>query len=166
MTLPLALLVAILVGAVTACVTGPVMGALPEPALAEGEVKVTFQVERIPGTHQVRVGHVLKFTKLTSMGRSMEETDGATVLYVGKFGALSLAQPDLFDTGAQRLVDVVVPTQLLDDLPGGEPEFAETRCKCGDTRRPVHADPSCRGDPPLAARSVPVCPRRDADGLC
>ena len=72
----------------------------------KGEVKVTFQVERIPGTHQVRVGHVLKFTKPTSMGRSMEETDGATVLYVGKFGALSLAQPDLFDTGAQKkLID-------------------------------------------------------------
>ena len=36
----------------------------------------------------------------------------------------------------------------------------------GTPRRPVPADPSCRGDPPLAARSVPVCPRRDADGLC
>jgi leader peptidase (prepilin peptidase)/N-methyltransferase len=42
-TLPLALLVAILVGAVTACVTGPVLGALPEPALAEGEVKVRYR---------------------------------------------------------------------------------------------------------------------------
>ena len=63
----------------------------------KGEVKVTFQVERIPGTHQVRVGHVLKFTKPTSMGRSMEETDGATVLHVGKFGALSLAQPSLLE---------------------------------------------------------------------
>lgn len=72
----------------------------------KGEVKVTFQIERIPGTHQVRVGHALKFTKPTSMGRSMEETDGATVLYVGKFGALSLAQPDLFDTVAQKkLID-------------------------------------------------------------
>ena len=66
---------------------------------------------------------------------------------VGAVGvALVLKGPSdaLSDTGAQLLVYVVVSTQLLDDLPGGEPEFAETRCKCGDTRRPVHADPSCR----------------------
>jgi hypothetical protein len=70
----------------------------------KGEVKVTFSVERIPGTHQVRIGHALKFTKPTSMGKSSEETAGATVLYVGKYGALSLAQPGLFDEERQRRI--------------------------------------------------------------
>lgn len=40
----------------------------------------------------MRIAHTLTFTKPTSMGKSSEETDGATVLHVGKFGALSLAQ--------------------------------------------------------------------------
>lgn len=45
----------------------------------------------------MRIAHTLTFTKPTSMGKSSEETDGATVLHVGKFGALSLAQPSLLE---------------------------------------------------------------------
>jgi hypothetical protein len=72
-----------------------------------GRVTVVFDFETIAGTHQVRVAHNLKFTKPTSMGRSSEETDGASVLYVGKYGALSLAQPDMFEgerASAQRRI--------------------------------------------------------------
>jgi len=60
-----------------------------------GKVSIEFKLEKIQGTSQVRLGHSLKFSKPTSTGRSIEETDGATVLHVGKFGALSLAQPSL-----------------------------------------------------------------------
>jgi len=62
----------------------------------KGEVIVKFKIEQIMGTHQVRIQHDLKFSKPTSMGRVSEETSGATVLHVGKYGALSLAQPPLF----------------------------------------------------------------------
>lgn len=73
----------------------------------KGKVTLSFDFEKISGTSQVRVGHALKFIKPTSMGRSSEETDGASVLYVGKFGALSLAQPDMFEgeRKQRRIVD-------------------------------------------------------------
>jgi hypothetical protein len=57
----------------------------------------TFKLQKIAGTSQVRMGHALKFTKPTSMGKTTEETDSATVLHVGKYGALSLAQPSLLE---------------------------------------------------------------------
>lgn len=62
-----------------------------------GEVTVKFKIERIAGTQQVRMQHDLRFSKPTSLGKSSEETSSATVLYVGKFGALSLAQPSLLE---------------------------------------------------------------------
>jgi hypothetical protein len=62
-----------------------------------GEVVVKFKMAKIAGTSQVRIGHSLKFIKPTSMGKSIEETDSATVLHVGEFGALSLAQPSLLE---------------------------------------------------------------------
>ncbi len=66
-----------------------------------GEVTIKFKVEQIPGTHQVRMGHTMKFTKPTRVGKSSEETEGATVLYVGVNGRLSLAQPSLLDKARQ-----------------------------------------------------------------
>ena len=63
----------------------------------KGQVVITLDMERIAGTHQVRVGHRLKFTRPTGLGKSSEEADGATVLHVGKYGALSLAQPSLLE---------------------------------------------------------------------
>ncbi|WP_275272449.1 hypothetical protein [Limnobacter sp. P1] len=62
-----------------------------------GEVTVKFTFQRIPGTMQVRCEHALKFSKPTMDGKAMEEESRATVLHVGKFGALSLAQPSLLD---------------------------------------------------------------------
>jgi hypothetical protein len=70
----------------------------------KGKVTITLDFERIPGTQQVRVAHLMKFIKPTSMGRTSEETDNASVLYVGKFGALSLAQPRLFDDERQKRI--------------------------------------------------------------
>lgn len=62
-----------------------------------GEVSIKFKIEQIQGTHQVRLQHDVKFKKPTSMGTASEETSSATVLHVGKYGRLSLAQPSLLD---------------------------------------------------------------------
>ncbi len=69
-----------------------------------GEVSIKLKIERIAGTHQVRLQHDVKFSKPTSMGRASEETSGATVLHVGKYGRLSLAQPSLLDNERQTKV--------------------------------------------------------------
>lgn len=69
-----------------------------------GEVSIKFKIDRIHGTHQVRLQHDVKFKKPTSMGSASEETSGATVLHVGKFGRLSLAQPSLLDEKRQGTI--------------------------------------------------------------
>lgn len=61
----------------------------------KGKVTLTFDVERIPGTHQVRIEHALKYMRPTSVGKSTDEAGGATVLHVGQYGKLSLAQHPL-----------------------------------------------------------------------
>jgi hypothetical protein len=66
------------------------------------EVTVKFKIEVITGTHQVRIQHDTKFKRPTSMGTKTEETSGATVMHVGKFGALSLAQPSMFNKERQQ----------------------------------------------------------------
>ena len=66
-----------------------------------GKVTLEFKIEKIAGTHQVRLEHGCKFTRPTGMGKASEETSGATVLHVGKYGALSLAQAPLFDKSRQ-----------------------------------------------------------------
>lgn len=63
----------------------------------KGEVTLKLKFEQIKGTHQVRVAHELKFLKPTGTGRSAEETLGATVLHVGTYGRVSLAQPSLLE---------------------------------------------------------------------
>lgn len=67
-----------------------------------GEVTVKFKIEKITGTQQVRLQHDVKFMKPTSMGKAGEETSGATVLFVGKYGALSLAQPSLLNDASRQ----------------------------------------------------------------
>jgi hypothetical protein len=66
-----------------------------------GSVTVSFKLAKIAGTHQVRMSHDLKFIKPTSTGKTAEKVEGATVLHVGKYGALSLAQPSLLDKAKQ-----------------------------------------------------------------
>jgi len=70
----------------------------------KGKVTVTFEIERIAGTTQVRIGHKLQFSHPTMTGRISEETEGEDVMHVGKYGALSLAQPSLL--GKQQRLDV------------------------------------------------------------
>lgn len=67
----------------------------------KGEVSITFRFERIPGTTQVRCEHTLKFTRPTMDGKAGEEESRSTVLHVGRFGALSLAQPSLLERAKQ-----------------------------------------------------------------
>jgi hypothetical protein len=70
-----------------------------------GKVTITLDLERIPGTHQVRIAHTLKYTKPTSLGKTSDEASAATVLHVGKYGALSLAQGSLIpDEKAQHRI--------------------------------------------------------------
>ena len=67
----------------------------------KGEVVIKLRMEPIKGTHQVRVVHGVEFKHATGFGRASEVAEGATVLHVGKGGALSLAQPGLFDTAGR-----------------------------------------------------------------
>ena len=69
-----------------------------------GEVSVSMKFTRIDGTSQVRCAHTLKFNKPTMDGKSSEEETRATVLHVGKFGALSLAQPSLLEKERQTSI--------------------------------------------------------------
>lgn len=71
-----------------------------------GKVSIEFSFERIEGTPQVRVEHVLKFSRPTQDGKAGEEEKRHTVMHVGKFGALSLAQPSLLgkDENQQSLI--------------------------------------------------------------
>lgn len=71
----------------------------------KGEVSITLKFEHIKGTHQVRIEHVTKFVKPTMSGRASEEAKGATVMHVGRFGRLSLAQPSLLDDDRQKRID-------------------------------------------------------------
>lgn len=66
-----------------------------------GEVTISLKFKRIEGTSQVRCEHVLKFTRPTMDGKAGEEESRSTVLHVGKFGALSLAQPSLLEKQRQ-----------------------------------------------------------------
>lgn len=65
-----------------------------------GEVIVKFKFSRIPGTMQITCNHSLKYVKPTKDGKAGEEESRDTVLHVGKYGALSLAQAPL-DLGKQ-----------------------------------------------------------------
>ena len=67
----------------------------------KGEVTLKLKFEHIKGTSQVRMEHDLAFKKPTGSGASSEVTKGATVLHVGRFGALSLTQPSLLDRDTQ-----------------------------------------------------------------
>ncbi len=73
----------------------------------KGEVDIKLKFERIAGTHQVRIGHTLKFKKPTGLGSVVEQAEGASVLHVGKYGALSIAQQSLpgADTRQKSLTD-------------------------------------------------------------
>ena len=60
-----------------------------------GKVTVEFNFEPIKGTQQVSVSNRIAFTKPTSLGKASEETEGTTVLHVGRNGALAITQQQL-----------------------------------------------------------------------
>ena len=70
----------------------------------KGEVALSFKIEHIKGTSQVRIEHITKFKKPTMSGAASEEAKGATVMHVGRFGKLSLAQPSLLDNEKQTRI--------------------------------------------------------------
>lgn len=72
----------------------------------KGEVILKMKFEHIKGTSQVRMEHELSFKKPTGSGVSSEVTKGATVLHVGRFGALTLTQPSLLDRDTQTTFPV------------------------------------------------------------
>lgn len=63
----------------------------------KGKVSVRFDVDHIPNTNQARFVWTLTNDVPTSMGKRSEEITGATVLFVASNGAVSLAQPSMFD---------------------------------------------------------------------
>lgn len=67
----------------------------------KGEVSLKFSFERIPGTTQVRCEHTMKFVRPTLDGKAGEEEARSTVLHVGKFGRLQLAQLDMLKNAGQ-----------------------------------------------------------------
>jgi hypothetical protein len=69
-----------------------------------GEVSIKMKFSKIKGTTQVRCEHTLKFSRPTMNGTASEEETRSTVLHVGKYGALSLAQPSLLDTKQTSLL--------------------------------------------------------------
>lgn len=60
-----------------------------------GEVSLKFKVKPIPGSHQVSCEHSIEFKSPTESGVASEKSTRVTVLFVGQYGALSLAQPAL-----------------------------------------------------------------------
>jgi hypothetical protein len=62
----------------------------------KGEVVLKMKFVPIPGSQQVRCVHALSFVKPTMDGKATEQEERSTVLFVGQYGALSLAQPPLF----------------------------------------------------------------------
>lgn len=60
---------------------------------ATGEVKITMKIKPITGSHQVRVEHTLEFKRPTMDGKASEVVARSTVMHVGQFGKLTLAQP-------------------------------------------------------------------------
>ncbi len=60
-----------------------------------GEVSLKLKISVIPGTHQVRVEHHLEFKAPTESGHTSEKEARASVMHVGPYGAMTLAQPPL-----------------------------------------------------------------------
>jgi ribosomal protein L21 len=67
----------------------------------KGKVTVVFDITKIPGTHQVRVNHGVKYANPTALGAQSEEIETSTVLHVGKGGAMSISQAMLFGKQAE-----------------------------------------------------------------
>ena len=69
-----------------------------------GKVKVEFTFTPIPGTTQLECKHMLMYVKPTMDGKASEEQTRATVMHVGRYGALTLTQPKL--SGIERQSEI------------------------------------------------------------
>lgn len=67
-----------------------------------GEVSIKLKIKPITGSHQVSCEHTVEFKRPTSSGLATEKSNRTTVLFVGNFGALTLAQPALPGTQQQQ----------------------------------------------------------------
>lgn len=69
-----------------------------------GEVVLRLTFERLDGAaFQCRVKHKLQFVRPTEAGKVSEDEERATVLWVGKFGRLTVLPPDT-TFGGQRTI--------------------------------------------------------------
>ena len=64
-----------------------------------GKVVLSLSIQPIKGTHQIAVDADLSYSHPTLKGKTSESAESTTVLHVGRFGRISLAQPAL--TGMQ-----------------------------------------------------------------
>jgi hypothetical protein len=67
-----------------------------------GSVTFKFDFDQIEGTHQVKCKHTLAFARPTADGSASETESRSTVMHVGRFGQLSLAQPSLLERDKGR----------------------------------------------------------------
>ena len=70
---------------------------------AAGEVVLKFKIKAIPGSHQIGCEHTVDFKCPTEHGVTSERMTRMTVLFVGQFGKLTLAQPPLPGMQQQNL---------------------------------------------------------------
>lgn len=71
----------------------------------KGKVTITFDIEQIASSHQVKVRHKLSYLKPTDKGKVSEENTTETPMHVGVRGKLSLypeSQPDLYKQDPAR----------------------------------------------------------------
>lgn len=64
-----------------------------------GKVVLSLSIQPIKGAHQIAVDADLSYSHPTLKGKTSESAESTTVLHVGRFGRISLAQPAL--TGMQ-----------------------------------------------------------------
>lgn len=69
-----------------------------------GEVHIRLKLKPIQRTHQVAFDAELKFLRPTTQGKAIETALSVTVMHVGKYGRLSLAQPSLLDDQQKPLL--------------------------------------------------------------
>lgn len=67
-----------------------------------GEVSIKLKIKPILGSQQIRVEHTLSFLRPTMDGKAEEETTRSTIMHVGQYGRLSLAQPSLLERERQQ----------------------------------------------------------------
>lgn len=66
-----------------------------------GKVSLSLSIKPIKGTHQISVDAELGYSHPTLKGKTSESAESTTVLHVGRFGRISLAQQELLGKRGQ-----------------------------------------------------------------